>query len=141
MFINDLPRCLKYWRMWLFINDGKAVAQVDSLEEHELFQEDFSSVGGWSNDNNLPLSIHKCAVLHYGTSNLGVLYLINGVTIRDAIECSDLGVLRTNDFQYKAHINALGLRASRVCGIVFRLFSARRHQFFVRLFSTYILPT
>ena len=67
--------------MWLFADDGKAVAQVDSLEEHELFQEDVSSVGGWSNDNNLPLSTDKCAVLHYCTSKLGISYQINDVTI------------------------------------------------------------
>ena len=51
-FINDLPRCLKYGHMWLFFDDGKAVAQVDSFEKHELFQENVYSVGNWSNDNN-----------------------------------------------------------------------------------------
>ena len=126
--------------MWLFVDDGKAVAQVDSLEEHKLFQEDVvSSVGGWSNDINLPLSTDKCAVLHYSTSNLDIFNQINGVTIRDAVECTDLGVIRTNDFQCKAHINALCLRTSRLCGMVFRLFSTRRYQFLVRLFITYIL--
>ena len=45
-FINDLPRCLQCGHMWLFVDDDKTVVQVDSLDEHEIFQKEFSSVGG-----------------------------------------------------------------------------------------------
>ena len=104
-YINDLPCRIKYGRIFLFADDGKAVAIFDDKQHHDLFQEDMSSVGDWSDENHLPLSMDKCATLHYGSKNPCLSYQINRVAICDCMECADLRVLRTSDFRYNKHID------------------------------------
>ena len=139
-FINDLPSQVSNCDLILFADDSKAVGKSDTEKDHALMQADLNAIGSWSEDNQLPLSIAKSVSLHYGCNNQRMSYQINGAAIRDSDTCADLGVIRTSDFRYKAHINSICLKASRLSAMVFKLFSTRNKEFLCKLFITYIRP-
>ena len=47
---------------------------------------------------------------------------------------------RSSNFQYNAHIDDICLKANRLLGMVFKLFSSRSRDFLVRIYLTYIRP-
>jgi Reverse transcriptase (RNA-dependent DNA polymerase) len=139
-FINDLPHSVLHSRLYMFADDGKLVGLANNALEHNLVQADLTAVAMWSDENDLPLCIEKCVTLHYGARNPALQYNINSVAIRVADACADLGVTRTSNFRYSEHINLLCLRASRLCGMVRKLFATRSSEFLVKLFTSYIRP-
>ena len=139
-FINDLPKQASHCDIQLFADDSKAIGAAANSHEQDLIQCDLDSIEHWSRVNCLPLSIDKCACLHYGLHNKRRSYTIGGGAIKDVEQCVDLGVTRTPDFRYKAHIDAICLRAARLSGMANKLFSAKSSQFLMKLFITYIRP-
>ena len=83
----------------LYADDAKAVEASVDEHEHRLVQRDLDMVGQWSEDNHLPLSIDKCMCVCYGHHNPKLSYLINGVPIKDTVQCMDLGILRTSNIE------------------------------------------
>ena len=51
-----------------------------------------------------------------------------------------IGIIKTSDFCSKSNIDAASLKASRLCAMVFRLFSTRNKALICKLFTTYIRP-
>ena len=139
-FINDLPDQISNCDLLLFADDPKAIGKSDNEHDHALIQDDLSAIEVWSEENELPFSVAKCACLHYGYHNPKLSYKINGSTVKDTDTCSDLGVIRTSDFRYKSHIDSICLKASRLSAMIFRLFSTRSRSFMCKLFLTYVRP-
>ena len=98
-FINDLLKVIKACDMWLFADDSKAPGKSASETDCCVSQQDLNALGERSISNHLPLSIDKCACLHYGHNNPCHTYNINGVTIKNVDQCSAFGVLRTSNFR------------------------------------------
>ena len=140
MFINDLPSVIKSGEFFLFADDGKLLGDASSNAACDLMQDDLSALGEWSILNELPLSLPKCACLHYGCRNTSRTYNIEGAAIQSAAQCQDLGVLRQESLAYDAHIHRTVLRASRLAGMSFRLFASRNRDFMTCLFVAYIRP-
>ena len=78
--------------------------------EHRLVQHDLDMIEQWSEDYHLPLSIDNCMCMQYGHHYPKLSYFINGVSIKDTEQCTDLGLLRTSDFRYNLHIDAVCLK-------------------------------
>ena len=89
---------------------------------------------------HLPFSIEKCACLHYGCGNSNLSYSINGSSVKCTDTCTDIGIIRTSDFCYKSHVDAICFKTSRLCAMIFRLFSTRNKAFMCKLFIIYIRP-
>ena len=84
--------------------------------------------------------MEKCVCLHYGSKNLGSNYLIINQPVINADNSADLGVTRTCDFRYKEHVNQICLKASRMAGMVLKLFSSKDIRFLTQVFVTYVRP-
>jgi len=139
-FINDLPDNMRACDTWLFADDAKVASKAADATDCDVIQRDMDAFGDWSERSHLPININKCASLHYGHSNPCHTYSITGASIKNVDQCPDLGVLRTSDFRYNAHIDAICLKASRLCGMVLKLFASRDRKFLVRIYLTYIRP-
>ena len=139
-FINDLPSLISNCDIILFADDSKAVGKCNYRDEHALVQKDLNAISNWSAENHLPFSIEKCACLHYGCRNPNLSYSFNGSSVKCTDTCTDLGIIRTSDFRYKSHIDPICLKASRLCAMIFRLFSTRNKAFMCKLFIIYIRP-
>ena len=138
--INDLSEQASHCDIFLFADDSKVIGAATDSHEQDLVQQDFNSIGSWSEGNHLPLSIDKCMCIHYGLHNKKHSYSKNGTTIKNTDQCADFGVTKTSNFHYKVHVDTLCLKAARLSGIVARLFSTRSREFLMKLFLMYTQP-
>ena len=138
--INDLPSQLETCKIFLFADDGKAVGPARSTVDRDAVQRDLHTIGGWSYRNGLPLNIEKCVYLHYGSKNHKSNYVINNQPVQNADSSADLGVIRTCNFRYNDHANQICLKASRLAGMVFKLFSSKDIHFLTQVFISYVRP-
>ena len=60
--------------------------------------------------------------------------------MQNADSSVDLGVTRTCDFRYNDHVNQTCLKASRMAGMVFKLFSSKDIRFLTQVLITYVRP-
>ena len=53
-----------------------------------------------------------------------IQYSINGSEVTNSRNCADLGIIRSNDFNYNEHYNqCVCLKANRMAAMIRRLFS------------------
>ena len=68
-------------------------------------------------------------------------YVMNGRVIASGNGCMDLGVYRSETASYEPHARSVVLKASRLAGMVLKIFSTREPDFLKRLFEAYVRPT
>lgn len=138
--INDLPQQLKSVDLLLYADDGKAIGKATTPQDCQSLQADLDAMYDWSITNQLPFCLPKCQCMHMGHNNLRQIYTLGGRPIPTVEQCTDLGVVRTSDFMYATHINALIAKASRLSGMIYKAFSTRSEQFIKKLFVVYVRP-
>jgi hypothetical protein len=82
--INDLPTRVKRSFSFIFADDFKVVGDANNEECNaaDAIQNDLNAIGGWANENCLPLSLSKCVCIHYGYHNRRRQYIINGEAVK-----------------------------------------------------------
>ena len=103
-------------------------------------QTDLDAIYRWSVFNRLPLKLAKCQCLHIGYGNPNYVYILGGQPIPVVEHCTVLGLIRSKNFPYSAHINSVICKASRAAGFVYRMFSTRDQAFIKKLYVAYIRP-
>ena len=129
VFINDQCTVIKHAKPILFADGLKVADNMSTLEDGDLMQEDITAIAAWSLENKLPISLLKCAVLHYENKNIRRRYTLCKQVICSVNSCPDLGLLRSNSLSYDDHIRAAALRATRLVGIVMKDFKTRKPEF------------
>ena len=79
--------------------------------------------------------------LHFGKGNARTHYVMNGKVIANGNGCMDIGVYRSDTASYEPHARSVALKASRLAGMVVKIFSTREPDFLTRLFVAYVRPT
>ena len=82
----------------------------------------------------------KCVSLRYGHRNRQRQYALGGVVIKSEQQYGNLGVIRSANFRYDAHVRNIILKASRLAGMSWKVFATRNQQFQANVFATYIRP-
>jgi hypothetical protein len=106
----------------------------------EHIQENVDIIFDWSVEMEMPLSIAKCAVLHYGSSNPCYQYRCGDNVITSKDNMSDLGVMRTVNGKFRNHVSTTILKGRRLVGLTMRSMKCRNEQFMSRIYKTYIAP-
>ena len=102
-------------------------------------QLDLSAIEKWSQENHLPLC-RKSECLHYGHKNPKYSYVVNGDTIKSMLECADLGIMRSANFDYRQLIDKICLQALRLSAMLSRVYVSHDKTAQTRLFNTYVRP-
>ena len=142
LFINSLCLCVKNSEFLLFADDSKLLRRVD-VNGHVVLSNDLFNIATWSKSHGLPLNVLKCCVLHYDgrhSPNPHTSYFIDSVKVASVNSCTDLGVLRQSNGQFKQHIANVSASAARRVGLSLRAFTCRDAVFMRRLFVSYIRP-
>ena len=140
VFINDLPYKVKNCRSYLFADDAKLLGDAGDDQQCDSVQCDLDAVYDWAEENELSLSLPKCVSLHYGYRNRQRQYALGGVAIKSEQQCGDLGVIRSVNFRYDAHVRNIISKTSRLAGMSWKVFATRSQQFQANVFATYICP-
>ena len=122
VYINDLSQQVESVHMLLYADDGKTVSMASDLQNCLRTLADLDAIERWSVAKCLPLSLAKCLCLHLGHGNICYTYTLGGVPLPAVEQCTDLGVMRTSDFSYAAHIHSVVNKASCAVGMITRAF-------------------
>ena len=60
--------------------------------------------------------------------------------LQEANSCTDLGIMRSSDFSYVAHVHSVCMKANRMCGMILTLFKTKTPEFKMKIFLTHIRP-
>eukprot|EP00061_Rhincodon_typus_P013300 g39589.t1 len=75
-----------------FVDDIKIDGFVDSEEGYQKLQEDLDQLGKWAKKWQMEFKIDKCEVLHFGKSNQGRSFMVNGRALSNVVKQRDLAV-------------------------------------------------
>lgn len=143
LFINDLPLVLKHCQILLYADDAKLFAQVDSVEDVCLVQEDLNSFVTWCEDNHMSVNASKCKVVRYTRKKDPVVfgYVIGDSVVSAVSDITDLGVTFSADGRFHEHVIKTVNKALRILGFVNRNFDAfKLPSTYVTLFNSLVRP-
>ena len=123
IFINDLPDCVKYARMFIFADDTKLLLPIrDSVDSIHL-QSDIHSVINWSKSNNINFNDKKFVLLSFeNKSSPPTSYNINNTIIPPSPFHRDLGVYISNDLSWTVHYSNITAKAYQSLSLIRRTF-------------------
>ena len=107
-----------------YADDFKFVADLFQYTNLQV-QRNISKVYEWSIEMELPLSLAKCLVVHYGTMNGHFHYICGKTYLHEEAHFSDLGILRSRDMDFRDHMANVAQKARRLIGLCFRSFTNR----------------
>ena len=89
---------------------------------------------------DVPLSIEKSLVIHYGTNNLCYQYYCEERELPSSVTFVDIDVVRCSNATYSEQVTTVAHKGRRLVGLCSRLLSYRNADFMLRAYKTYVLP-
>ena len=138
-FVLDLARHLTMpVRYLMFADDLKLWSIIGKEADCIHLQHSIDQIMSWCSENDMQISVQKCAVLQYGS--LPSNYHIDGRDIPCLESVRDLGVLMTPDLNFSQHIFDCTRSARIITNTIFRCFIGRDPIVYTHLFKTLVLP-
>lgn len=138
LYINDLPdsivNCVS-----LFADDLKMYGK--SCMKNSI-QNDLDTLATWQNTwlLNFNLVDNKCKVLYVGANNPGNTYYLDGKELPKITSEKDLGVLVSDNFTWKSHIDAIINKANSCVAWVLRSIITRSPEVMLKIYKCMIRP-
>ena len=142
-FVSDIS-CGVSSSIFQFADDHTIIRPITCEGDQDILQNDLKTVFQWSVDNELPLNVSKCAVMHISrckpNNALFCDYFLgnNPLTVTENYEL--LGVLFSSNFSFSNHFDHICKSASRLVGFVSRCTNGMLHDSFLLLYKTLVLP-
>ena len=140
LFINDLPDLIKFAFISLYADDLKLLCGVKAIADRKLLQDDISAVYLWSIRWQLCLSLVKLIYFHVGCRLDDHVFTCGPPFIRQSASVKDLGVIFSNNMNFREHYNYNCKKAYGLCAMIFRAFETRDMRFLIDLFRKYVRP-
>ena len=137
MMISDIDKNIEYSSLSSFADDTRIKKAIQSILDTFMLQEDLDRLYKWSEVNNMKLNGKKFEHLHYGKHQKSNSYFIeNSKIIKEKESVKDLGVMISNDTNYKLHINGVIKRATQLVGWIMRTFKSRDKEVMLTLWRS-----
>ena len=104
-------------------------------------QSNIDIVAAWAKSRNMPISIEKGVVMHYGNNQLNYTYTLYN---RDMpiVDCfTDLGVIRSPSSDFTAQCRAVAAKAMKTASVIRHVFNRGARELLWPAFQYYVLPT
>ena len=115
---------------------------MTSCKESNIAQSDIDKLNRWENDWLLRFNVKdgKCNVLHIGSKNPKVKYIMNGEILPQIESEKDLGVHTDNNLDWSVHIETCVNKANSMVGWVKRSLFCRNKFVMLNVYKTLIRP-
>lgn len=121
LFINDLPRVIKYSNILMYADDVKIFLTYNCYADHTFLQHDLDAFSSWCKINLMELNHKKCnSMCFFRRSHLKVDYVLNGHTLNKVDAVSDLGIFLDAKLNFVQHISLTVNKARSVLGFIKR---------------------
>ena len=143
LYINDLPKCLKYVKPSLYADDSKLYGPVPDEAAKKMIQKDLDSVAEWCRKWRLRLNEDKCFYIHYRPRKCPSeypVYYIGGSLLQRKSSTTDLGIIMSDDLKFHLQTQKACKEATRQINIIRRSFVSRSAKFLSNMFKSYVRP-
>jgi len=147
LYINDLPRHIKFSIIRLFADDIKlfphtSLTPVDhntNLFNYEYIQKDVDSIVNYLNERQLILNSNKCVVLKINTDEC-VNIKIEQSNLNCVDEIKDLGIIIDSQLKFSTQCAKTVSKARKICGMILHSFQTKKVEILMKAFDIYVLP-
>lgn len=122
----------------LYADDLKMYCPVDQAIGAVSLQGAVDGLSRWCDQNDMLIAADKCVVMKYKASD--TKYVYNGTLIPEKSETRDLGVIVSPQLDFRSHLTATLKSITALVNTIFRCFSVKRTEFYVRLYKTLVIP-
>src|ERR1043165_6201991 len=139
MYVNDLDQNVGN-KFWMFADDAKMLAKVNSLEEKHRAKEDLNLLEQWGEKWQMEFNTSKCQVMHLGKKNSEEIYMIDGVPLEAAKEERDLGIIITDNLKVGAQCPKAASKGYQILGLISKTIESRDKGIIVKLYKSLVRP-
>jgi hypothetical protein len=141
LFINSLTKHLGTdVKCVLYADDAKLYSVINTDSDFNNLQRGLDNIALWAKDNQLPISIKKCAVIVFGNVDVNQSFNIDGQSIEFVQEIKDLGITIDPTLKFNVHINRVVNKARSRAYLIRKCFVSRDPQLLLRAFTVYVRP-
>ena len=139
IYIDDLDDQVKSL-IRKFADDTKVARQVKTPEDHAEMQKDIDMMSKWAAEWQMQFNKEKCKIMHIGSKNLKIKYMMDGNEMSVTETEKDLGVTIDDSLKPANHCRKAAIKANGVLGQIFRSFHYRRKSTMLKLYKTFVRP-
>ena len=139
IYINDIDENITC-RISKFADDTKITNTVCSEQQRLCIQNDLNTLSRWSEDWQMSFNIDKCHVLHIGSHNPNVNYVMNHSELKSVDEEKDLGVIISKNLKPHNQISKVVKTANKLVGFIGRTFSFKSEKVILTLYNSLVRP-
>lgn len=121
LFINDLPKVIKYSQTLMYADDVKIFLSFNNTADQALLQYDIINFTTWCEDNLMDLNTKKCKYMIFSrTTPINGCFLMNNEPLELVQTFNDLGILLDKQLDFRAHVSTTINKAMGVLGFIKR---------------------
>ena len=144
IYVNELPTIVQS-QIKLFADDTKIYRPIQTIEDTETLQQDLITLGHWSSDWLLKFNAEKCKIMHCGSGNPKVDYVMTGTdgvarVLQETAAEKDLGVHITNTLKPTFHCQKAANKATSALRLLRLSFDRIDCHNFKTLYTVYVRP-
>ncbi len=130
IYVNDILSLCSFSSVFLFADDAKLIASLNSASENLALQKDLDNLLSWCQSWKLSLNTSKCAYMNvFLSSSTNNNYTIGNDTIKTITPSDSFNVFNHITF----HSGSTRSSSNRKLEIKFQCTSTTRHQYFHRI--------
>lgn len=141
VFINDIGDLFgNNLNLKLYADDVKMYTAISEISNVDVLQNGLLKLNEWANEWQLSIAINKCSVLHIGNKNPCHSYNLQSVSLNNAIETTDLGIIVDNKLRFSSHYACIVRKAHQRSSLILRCFKCRDSSILTKAFVVYVRP-
>ena len=148
IFINDIIKACSKFAFILYANDTTVKSTLDSFgndteEIQNSIISELKKVFKWLDVNKLCLNLSKSKYMLFQMPQkrvLNLLFNIDRMHIEQVTEFNFLGLIIDSNLNWKAHLNAISTKISRIVGLLHKLKNIFPKQVLHSIYNSLIMP-
>ncbi len=113
---------------------------MGTVDGAEKLMQELKQLCGWAAEWQMLFNVEKCVVMHFGKSNKGYEYEMDGKKLRSTTVERDLGILISNDSKQTEQCLKAANSANKILGMIKRNIKSRSKEVIVRLYKALVRP-
>ena len=139
IYVNDIDDGLTC-KISKFADDTKIASKITTTLDKETLQSDLDRLACWASKWQMKFNVDKCKVLHIGSNNNRVQYLMNGQQLNAVNKEKDLGIIISSDLKPSQHCSEVAKTANKLVGFIGRAFENKSEKVILKLYNSLVRP-
>lgn len=145
LFINDFPKCSRFFKFSLFADDSTLSCKImskDATYIERKLNDELISVDAWLKNNKILINYNKSKFIIFShRKNVIINSLkVGSSEIYSADNIKFLGMVIDKNLKFRDHVNVISNKISKTIGLIYRLNDIFPMNILRALYHTLVLP-